>query len=152
MVNFKRPTTSYFDADHPFWRVFRSAWFSGIDAVAHEVDMDCIDTADFEQVTVANWRASGFRAQRWAFAKEQATGCVAGRTSRWRWQDGLRWRTICSTGTVICSMVSHLTSLPKLTNAKAMTRSRAGSFARVLSRLWKRWKESFLTCAVGRCR
>jgi len=43
----------YFDADHPFWKVFRSAWFSGSDAVAHEVDMDCIDTADFEQVTVA---------------------------------------------------------------------------------------------------
>jgi hypothetical protein len=42
----------YFDTAHPFWEVFRSAWFSASNAVAREVDLDTIDQEDFEKVTV----------------------------------------------------------------------------------------------------
>jgi hypothetical protein len=42
----------YFDAAHPFWEIFRSAWFSGSDAVAREFALDRIDEAEFERVTV----------------------------------------------------------------------------------------------------
>jgi hypothetical protein len=43
----------YFDATHPFWEIFRSAWFSASDAVTREVNLDRINRADFERVTVA---------------------------------------------------------------------------------------------------
>jgi len=42
----------YFEAAHPFWEIFRSAWFSGSDAVTREFDLDRIDEAEFERVTV----------------------------------------------------------------------------------------------------
>jgi hypothetical protein len=43
----------YFAAAHPFWEVFRSAWFSASDAVTHEINLDRIHQAEFERVTVA---------------------------------------------------------------------------------------------------
>jgi hypothetical protein len=43
----------YFAAGHRFWEVFHSSWFSASDAVAREMEMDCIDASDFEQITVA---------------------------------------------------------------------------------------------------
>jgi hypothetical protein len=50
---FQATYQKYFDAGHPFWEVFRSAWLFSNDAVAREMDMDRIDPADFEQITVA---------------------------------------------------------------------------------------------------
>lgn len=49
----------YFDAAHPFWKVFRSAWFSASEAVTREVNLDRIDQVEFERVTVA--KLSGAR-------------------------------------------------------------------------------------------
>jgi hypothetical protein len=43
----------YFEAGHPFWEVFRSAWFSASEAVTREVNLDCIHQEEFERVTVA---------------------------------------------------------------------------------------------------
>lgn len=43
----------YFDATHPFWEVFRTAWFSASEAVTRELKLDHIRQEDFERVTVA---------------------------------------------------------------------------------------------------
>jgi len=43
----------YFAAGHPFWEVFRSAWFSANDAVTRELDLDRIEREEFELVTLA---------------------------------------------------------------------------------------------------
>jgi len=43
----------YFEAAHPFWEIFRSAWFSGSEAVAREVNLDRIHHEEFERVSVA---------------------------------------------------------------------------------------------------
>jgi hypothetical protein len=51
-TEFQAAYHKYFDAAHPFWDIFRSAWFSGSDAVAREFDLDRIDEAEFERVTV----------------------------------------------------------------------------------------------------
>jgi len=42
----------YFEAAHPFWEIFRSAWFSGSEAVTREVNLDRIDHEEFERVSV----------------------------------------------------------------------------------------------------
>ena len=51
-TEFQAAYHKYFDAAHPFWDIFRSAWFSGSDAVVREFDLDRIDEAEFERVTV----------------------------------------------------------------------------------------------------
>lgn len=43
----------YFDAAHPFWEVFRTAWFASSDAVTREFFLHRITRSDFERVTVA---------------------------------------------------------------------------------------------------
>jgi hypothetical protein len=43
----------YFDSAHPFWELFRSAWFSASEAVTREANLDCIHAVEFEQITVA---------------------------------------------------------------------------------------------------
>jgi hypothetical protein len=43
----------YFAADHPFWDIFRSAWFSAGEAVTREVNLDRVSRVEFEKVTVA---------------------------------------------------------------------------------------------------
>ena len=52
-TEFQATYQKYFDAAHPFWEVFRSAWFSASDAVTREVNLHRIDRADFERITVA---------------------------------------------------------------------------------------------------
>jgi hypothetical protein len=52
-TEFQATYQKYFDVTHPFWEVFRSAWFSAGEAVSREVYMDRITRADFERVTVA---------------------------------------------------------------------------------------------------
>jgi len=52
-TEFQAAYQEYFPAAHPFWDVFRSAWFAGAEAVAHELTLDRIEPADFERVTVA---------------------------------------------------------------------------------------------------
>jgi hypothetical protein len=42
----------YFEATHPFWRVFQEEWFSSAEAVAREVDLQSIGIPEFEQVSV----------------------------------------------------------------------------------------------------
>ena len=51
-TEFQATYQKYFDVAHPFWEVFRSAWFSSSEAVTREVDLDRIHRADFERVTV----------------------------------------------------------------------------------------------------
>jgi hypothetical protein len=52
-TEFQATYQKYFEAAHPFWEVFRSAWFSGSDAVTREFNMDRIGEAEFERVTVS---------------------------------------------------------------------------------------------------
>ncbi|HXM59732.1 MAG TPA: hypothetical protein VN950_02680 [Terriglobales bacterium] len=52
-TEFQATYQKYFDAAHPFWEVFRSAWFSASDAVTHEFNLDRIREAEFERITVA---------------------------------------------------------------------------------------------------
>ncbi len=52
-TEFQATYQKYFDAAHPFWEVFRSAWFSASEALTREVNLDRIHRADFERVTVA---------------------------------------------------------------------------------------------------
>jgi hypothetical protein len=42
----------YFEADHPFWLVFRSAWFSSSEALAREASVRCFDEDAFRQISV----------------------------------------------------------------------------------------------------
>jgi hypothetical protein len=42
----------YFDANHPFWPVFRSAWFSSSEAIASEAGVVCFDEDTFQQISV----------------------------------------------------------------------------------------------------
>jgi hypothetical protein len=42
----------YFDANHPFWPVFRSAWFSSSEAIASEESVACFDEDAFRQISV----------------------------------------------------------------------------------------------------
>jgi len=42
----------YFDANHPFWPVFRSAWFSSSEAIASEASVACFDEDAFRQISV----------------------------------------------------------------------------------------------------
>jgi hypothetical protein len=48
----------YFEATHPFWEMFRSAWFSASDAVTREAHLDFVDKAAFEQVIVPKLAAA----------------------------------------------------------------------------------------------
>lgn len=48
----------YFEAAHPFWEVFRSAWFSSSEAVTREVNLDRIHHEEFERVSVAKLAAA----------------------------------------------------------------------------------------------
>lgn len=57
-TEFQAAYHKYFDAAHPFWEIFRSAWFSGSDAVTREFDLDRIDEAEFERVTVVKLAAA----------------------------------------------------------------------------------------------
>jgi hypothetical protein len=52
-TEFQATYQKYFEAAHPFWEVFRSAWFSGSDAVTHEFNLDHIGKAEFERITVS---------------------------------------------------------------------------------------------------
>jgi hypothetical protein len=52
-TEFQATYQKYFDAAHPFWEVFRSAWYSASDAVTHEFNLDRIGKAEFEQITVS---------------------------------------------------------------------------------------------------
>ncbi|MGB6675796.1 MAG: hypothetical protein WBE44_03790 [Terriglobales bacterium] len=52
-TEFQAMYQKYFEAAHPFWEVFRSAWFSASDAVTHEFNLDRIREAEFERITVA---------------------------------------------------------------------------------------------------
>ncbi len=52
-TEFQATYQKYFDAAHPFWEVFRSAWFSASNAVTHEFNLDRIREAEFERITVA---------------------------------------------------------------------------------------------------
>jgi hypothetical protein len=52
-TEFQATYQKYFDASHPFWEVFRSAWLRASEAVTREVNLDRIHRADFERVTVA---------------------------------------------------------------------------------------------------
>jgi hypothetical protein len=52
-TEFQATYQKYFEAAHPFWEVFRSAWFSASDAVTHEFDLERIRQAEFERITVA---------------------------------------------------------------------------------------------------
>jgi hypothetical protein len=52
-TEFQATYQKYFEASHPFWEVFRSAWFSGSDAVTREFSLDRIGEAEFERVTVS---------------------------------------------------------------------------------------------------
>jgi hypothetical protein len=52
-TEFQATYQKYFEAAHPFWEVFRSAWFSASDAVAHEFNLDRIRQAEFERITVS---------------------------------------------------------------------------------------------------
>ena len=48
----------YFEADRPFWTVFRSAWFSSSEAVASEAGMVCFDEDAFRRISVEKLAAS----------------------------------------------------------------------------------------------
>lgn len=48
----------YFGAGHPFWELFRSAWFAGNEAVTREMNLDHIEREDFETVTVGKLAAA----------------------------------------------------------------------------------------------
>ena len=52
-TEFQATYQKYFEAAHPFWEVFRSAWFSASDAVTHEFDLERIRQAEFERITAA---------------------------------------------------------------------------------------------------
>ena len=52
-TEFQATYQKYFDAAHPFWEVFRSAWFSASDAVIREINLERIGQAEFERITVA---------------------------------------------------------------------------------------------------
>jgi hypothetical protein len=57
-TEFQATYQKYFDAVHPFWEIFRSAWFSASDAVTRESDLDCMDQVEFERVTVVKLAGS----------------------------------------------------------------------------------------------
>jgi hypothetical protein len=57
-TEFQATYQKYFSSDHPFWEIFRSAWFSGNEAVTREMDLTCIDAMDFEHITVAKLAAA----------------------------------------------------------------------------------------------
>jgi hypothetical protein len=42
----------YFEANHPFWQGFRSAWFSSSEAIACEAGVECFDEAAFRRISV----------------------------------------------------------------------------------------------------
>ena len=49
---FLLPYQKYFDANHPFWPVFRSAWFSSSEAIASEASVVRFDEDAFRQISV----------------------------------------------------------------------------------------------------
>jgi len=51
-TEFQSTYQKYFEAAHPFWNKFRSAWFSTSEAVAHELTLAEIRRPDFETITV----------------------------------------------------------------------------------------------------
>jgi hypothetical protein len=57
-TEFQSPYQRYFPSDHPFWRVFRSAWIAGNDAVAQELELNSFGADDFETVSVAKLSAA----------------------------------------------------------------------------------------------
>ena len=57
-TEFQAVYQEYFEDSHPFWEIFRSAWFSASDAVTREAHLDWVDKAAFEQVTVAKLAAA----------------------------------------------------------------------------------------------
>jgi hypothetical protein len=52
-TEFQSTYQKYFEAAHPFWEVFRSAWFSGSDAVTQEFNLNRIGEAEFERISVS---------------------------------------------------------------------------------------------------
>ena len=48
----------YFEADHAFWSVFRSAWFSSSEAIAREATVKCFDEDAFRQISVPKLAAA----------------------------------------------------------------------------------------------
>lgn len=79
-TEFQAAYQKYFEAAHPFWEVFRSAWFSGSEAVTCEVNLNHIDRADFERVTVA--KLAGARIPLAAVAFRHGAG-----ERLWRWEE-----------------------------------------------------------------
>jgi hypothetical protein len=57
-TEFQAAYQEYFEAAHPFWEVFRSAWFSASDAVTRAAHLDFVDKAAFEQVIVPKLAAA----------------------------------------------------------------------------------------------
>lgn len=57
-TEFQSPYQRYFPSDHPFWRVFRSAWLAGNEAVAHELELSSFGPDDFEIVSVTKLSAA----------------------------------------------------------------------------------------------
>jgi hypothetical protein len=57
-TEFQAVYQQYFDSSHPFWEVFRSAWFATSEAVTRGVHLRCADKAAFEQVAVAKLAAA----------------------------------------------------------------------------------------------
>jgi len=125
-TEFQATYQKYFEAAHPFWEMFRSAWFSASDAVTHEFNLDCIREAEFEGITVATSQEPEFHWRRWVSATELPSRCEAGKNLLWRWRDGRRWKTICSTGITICNMTKRPISLPRRTAEKALIPSMPG--------------------------
>jgi len=48
----------YFEANHPFWEAFRSAWFSSSEAIACEEGVECFDEAAFKRVSARKLSAT----------------------------------------------------------------------------------------------
>jgi hypothetical protein len=71
-TEFQATYHKYFDAAHPFWEIFRSAWFSGSEAVTREFELDHIDKEEFERVTVV--KLSGARIPLAAVAYRHGSG------------------------------------------------------------------------------
>ena len=77
-TEFQATYQKYFEAAHPFWEVFRSAWFSASDAVTHEFTLDRIREAEFERITVS--KLAGARIPLAAVGFRYGTGQT---TQRW---------------------------------------------------------------------
>lgn len=43
---------AWFEAHHPFWKIFQDEWFSSAEAVAREIDLEHLGVPEFEQISV----------------------------------------------------------------------------------------------------